>query len=156
MVEAWVESLHKWVLVDPCFDTMFRLAGEYASLIEFRAALLAGHTGAILFDRHGSDLKPSPGLDYFMAIANHAFYLKDECLFTDPPRSKQSVNNLKVLHYVDPFAQPYPNRAAEAIFEGELGLALRGVLLAIYPLVEFVRRCVRAQRRKSSPSYQAS
>jgi hypothetical protein len=150
MVEAWLESLHKWVLVDPCFDTMFRVGGEYASLIEFRAALLAGYTGTILFDRHGSDLKPSPTLDYFRAIANHAFFFTDECLFTDPPRTKQSVSNLKVLHYVDRFAQAYPNRAAEALRAGELALPLRGVLLAIYPFVESIRRYVREQRRRSS------
>ena len=109
MVEAWIEPLNKWVLVDPTCDTMFRLGGQYASLLELRKALLEGKLESIEFERNGSELEPAPSMEYLAQIPRHAFVVTNECLFTDPPLTKADVWRFRVLHYVDEHAEPYPN-----------------------------------------------
>jgi hypothetical protein len=111
MVEAWVEELNQWVLVDPTNDTMFVVDGQYASLLQLRRALLAGKLHTIRFERNGSNLKPSPDIQYFTQISKHAFVFADEHLFNDPPLTKASVWSLRVLHYVDEHAEAYPELA---------------------------------------------
>jgi hypothetical protein len=109
MVEAWIDSLNKWVLVDPTCDTLFLLDGEYASLLELRQALLDGRLERIEFARNGSELEPAPSRQYLAQIPRHAFVVTNECLFTDPPLTKADVSRFRVLHYVDAHAEPYPN-----------------------------------------------
>lgn len=109
MVEAWIESMNKWVVVDPTCDTLFLLDGEYASLLELRQALLEGRLESIEFERNGSELEPAPSREYLAQIPRHAFVVTNECLFTDPPLTKADVSRFRVLHYVDEHAEPYPN-----------------------------------------------
>ena len=109
MVEAWIEPLNKWVLVDPTCDTMFLLDGQYASLLELRKALLEGKLESIEFERNGSELEPAPRMEYLAQIPRHAFVVTNECLFTDPPLTKADVWRFRVLHYVDEHAGPYPS-----------------------------------------------
>ena len=109
MVEAWIEPLNKWVLVDPTCDTMFLVDGQYASLLELRKALLQGKLESIEFERNGSELEPAPSMQYLAQISRHAFVVTNECLFTDPPLTKADVWRFRVLHYVDEYAEPYPN-----------------------------------------------
>ena len=108
MVEAWIEELNKWVLVDATADTMFIVDGEYASLLELRRALLARKLDSIRFERNGSWLEPAPRMEYLTQITRHAFVFANECLFTDPPLTKASLWRFRVLHYVDQHAGPYP------------------------------------------------
>jgi hypothetical protein len=109
MVEAWIEPLNKWILVDPTFDTMILLDGQYASLLELRKALLEGRLESIEFERNGSNLEPSPSIEYFAQIPRHAFVATSECLFTDPPLTNADVWRFRVLHYIDAYAEPYPS-----------------------------------------------
>jgi hypothetical protein len=109
MVEAWIEPLNKWVLVDPTCDTLFLLDGEYASLLELRQALLDGRVESIEFERNGSELEPAPSRAYLAQIPRHAFVVTNERLFTQPPLTKADVSRFRVLHYVDEHAEPYPN-----------------------------------------------
>ena len=109
MVEAWIEPLNKWILVDPTCDTMFLVDGQYASLLELRKALLEGKLESIAFERNGSNLEPSPSMEYLAQIPRHAFVVTNECLFTDPPLTKADVWRFRVLHYVDEYAEPYPS-----------------------------------------------
>ena len=109
MVEAWIEPLSKWVLVDPTGDTLFLVDGRYASLLELRTALLEGQLERIAFERNGSVLEPAPRIEYFEQIPRHAFVVTNERLFTDPPLTKTDVSRFRVLHYVDEHAEPYPN-----------------------------------------------
>jgi hypothetical protein len=109
MVEAWIEPLNKWVLVDPTCNTMFLVDGRYASLLELRKALLEGRLESIEFERNGSNLEPAPSLEYLAQIARHAFVITNECLFTDPPLRKADVWRFPVVHYVDEHAEPYPS-----------------------------------------------
>ena len=108
MVEAWVDDLNKWILVDPTADTMFLIDGRYASLLELRKALLSGSLDRIRFERNGSILEPAPNMKYFTEISRHAFVFTNECFFTDPPRTKASLWRTRVIHYVDEHATPYP------------------------------------------------
>jgi transglutaminase-like putative cysteine protease len=55
MVEAWVDELNKWVLVDATTDTTFRVNENYASLLEVRQALVTGALNSIRFQRNGSN-----------------------------------------------------------------------------------------------------
>ena len=125
MVEAWIESLNKWVLVDPTCDTMFRLDGQYASLLELRQALLEGRLESIEFDRNGSELQPAPSMEYLAQIPRHAFVVTNERLFTDPPLTKADVWRFRVLHYVDEHAEPYPNVRRAMIVAWRLSNFLR-------------------------------
>ena len=109
MVEAWIQSLNKWVLVDPTCDTLFLIDGQYASLLELRNALLQGKLASVEFERNGSELEPAPSMDYLTQIPRHAFVVTNECLFTDPPLTRADVRRFRVLHYVDEYAAPYPN-----------------------------------------------
>jgi hypothetical protein len=114
MVEAWIEQLNKWVLVDPTCDTMFLVDGRYASLLELRETLLARRRESIEFERNGSELQPAPSLDYLAQIPRHAFVVTNENLFTEPPLTKADVWRFRVLHYVDEHAARYP-RARRAM-----------------------------------------
>jgi hypothetical protein len=118
MVEAWVEHLSQWVLVDPSHDTMFLVDGQHASLLELRRALLAGALNRIRFERNASNLHPPPRMEYFAKIARHAFVLTNERFFTDPPPTRASIWRLRVLHYVDEHADPYPEFRKKALLAG--------------------------------------
>ena len=100
MVEAWVDELNKWILVDATTDTMFLVDGRYASLLELRRALLTGDSKRIRFERNGSDLEPRPQLAYLRQISRHAFFLVNETLFTQPPLTKRDLWDFRVLHFV--------------------------------------------------------
>jgi Transglutaminase-like superfamily len=123
MVEAWVEQLGKWVLVDATYDTLFVVNRQYASLLELRKALLAGEADRIRFERNGSDREPVPSLEYFEQIPRHAFVFTNECLFTDLPLTKASVRQFRVLHYVDEEAEPYPEFVGKVLQTGAVVLA---------------------------------
>lgn len=128
MVEAWVDDLNKWILVDPTADTMFLVDGRYASLLELREALLSGSLDRIRFERNGSILEPAPNMKYFKEIPRHAFVFTNECFFTDPPRTKASLWRTRVLHYVDEYAPPYPEFARTTLLVGIAALVACGLL----------------------------
>jgi transglutaminase superfamily protein len=128
MVEAWVDGVNKWILVDPTADTMFLVDGRYGSLLELRNALLSGRLDRIQFERNGSILEPAPNLKYFSEIARHAFVFTNECFFTDPPRTKASLWRTRVIHYVDEHATPYPECARRALLVGVAAFVVCGSL----------------------------
>jgi hypothetical protein len=115
MVEAWVDDLNKWIVVDPTGDTMFIVDGHYASLLELRKVLLSGSQDRIRFERNGSILEPTPTIKFYTRISKHAFVFTNECLFTDPPRTKASVWGTQVIHYVDELVTPYPESARRTL-----------------------------------------
>jgi Transglutaminase-like superfamily len=129
MVEAWVDELGKWILVDPTNDTMFLVDGHYASLLELRKALLSGELQRISFERNGSSLEPTPKLQYFSEISRHAFVFRNECYFTDPPLGKGSLWRLQILHYVDEYAPPYPESTKKALLASAATLTACSVIL---------------------------
>lgn len=129
MVEAWLDDMKQWVLVDPTSDSMFQIDGRYASLLQLRQVLQTGETKRIRFERHGSDLDPGPSMAYFQQIARHAFFFTNEMIFRDPPLTKASVWGFRVLHYVDEEADPYPEVTKKASLAAGAMLGLSGVLL---------------------------
>ncbi|HYI93896.1 MAG TPA: transglutaminase domain-containing protein [Bryobacteraceae bacterium] len=139
MVEAWVEELKKWVLVDPTHDTMFLVNGQYASLLELRSALLRGKLDSIHFERNGSNLEPSPTMAYYQQISRHAFFYTTQTLFADPPLAKADFWRFKVLHYVDQNAAPYPTFKKNALLLGTALFAVCGLLLICASVVLLLR-----------------
>ena len=148
MVEAWVDDLNKWILVDPTADTMFLVDGRYASLLELRKALLSGSLDRIRFERNESILEPAPNMKYFTEISRHAFVFTDECFFTDPPRTKASLWRTQVIHYVDEHAAPYPESARTMLL---VGVAAFGACGSLFFCVAFVL-AVRLTLRKTQVS----
>jgi len=147
MVEAWVDDLNKWILVDPTADTMFLVDGRYASLLELRKALLSGSLDRIRFERNGSILEPAPNMKYFTEISRHAFVSTNECFFTDPPRTKASLWRTRVIHYVDEHATPYPESARTTLLVGVAAFVACG---SLFFCVAFV--LVRLTLRKTQVS----
>lgn len=129
MVEAWVDELGKWILVDPTSDTMFLVDDRYVSLLELRRALLSNNLDRIRFERNGSSLDPPPDLHYFTKIARHAFVYKNQTLFADPPLGKASMWKIRVLHYVDEYAAPYPEATKKALLVAAATLLACSMLL---------------------------
>jgi hypothetical protein len=129
MVEAWVDELGKWILVDPTGDTMFLVDGHYASLLELRRALLSDELKRIGFERNGSSLEPTPKLQYFTKISRHAFVFRNESYFADPPLDKASLSRIQVLHYVDEYAAPYPEVTKKALLAAAATLMACSVIL---------------------------
>lgn len=146
MVEAWVHELDKWVLVDPTRDTMFLVNGRYASLLELRRALAEGKQGTIRFERNGSTLHPEPSIDYFTRTSRHAFVYATERLFRDPPLTKVDVWRFRVLHYVDDFAEPYPEIAKKATIAGAIVFGGCGTVLLSAAAVLLMRYLLRRFR----------
>jgi hypothetical protein len=140
MVEAWVDDLNKWILVDPTADAMFLVDGRYASLLELRKALLSGGLDRIRFERNGSILEPAPKMEYFTRISRHAFFFPNECLFTDPPRTKASMWRTRMIHYVDEQATPYPEFARTALVVGVVAFVVCGSGFFCIAVVLAVRR----------------
>jgi len=140
MVEAWVEDLNKWILVDPTADTMFLVDGRYASLLELRKALLSGSLDRIRFERNGSILEPPPKMEYFTQISRHAFFFTSECFFTDPPRTKASMWRTRMIHYVDQDAAPYPKSVRSALLMGVVAFCAWGLLFFYVAFVLSVAR----------------
>jgi len=143
MVEAWIDDLNKWILVDPTTDTMFLVDGRYASLLELRKALLSGSLDRIRFERNGSILEPGPKMEYFAKISRHAFFFPNECFFTDPPRTKASVWRTRMIHYVDEHATPYPVSARSALLVGVVAFVACGLLFFCVAFVLVVPRTLR-------------
>jgi len=143
MVEAWVDDLNKWILVDPTADTMFLVDGRYASLLELRKALLSGSLDRIRFERNGSILEPPPKIEYFTKISRHAFFFPNECFFTDPPRTKASVWRTRMIHYVDEHNTPYPVSARSALLVGVVAFVTCGLLFFCVAFVLAVPRTLR-------------
>lgn len=139
MVEAWVDDLNKWILVDPTADTMFLVDGRYASLLELRKALLSGSLDRIRFERNGSILEPAPNMKYFTEISRHAFVFTNECFFTEPPRTKASLWQTRVIHYVDEHATPYPESARKALLVGVAAFVACGSLFFCVAFILAVR-----------------
>jgi hypothetical protein len=148
MVEAWVDDLNKWILVDPTADTMFLVDGRYASLLEFREALLSDSLNRIRFERNESILDPAPSMKYFSEICRHAFVFTNESFFTDPPRTKASLWRTQVIHYVDEHAPSYPESARIGLL---LGVATFGACGSLFFCVAFVL-AVRPTLRKTQVS----
>ena len=128
MVEAWIDDLNQWVLVDATADTMFLVDDRYASLLELRKALLSGNLDRIRFERNGSILEPAPEMKFFTQISRHAFVFTNECFFTDPPRTKASLWRTRVIHYVDEHATAYPASARRTLLVGAAALVACGAL----------------------------
>jgi hypothetical protein len=150
MVEAWVDDLNKWILVDPTADTMFLVDGRYASLLELRKALLSGSLDRIRFERNGSILKPPPQMKYFTKISRHAFFFPNECFFTDPPRTKASVWRTRMIHYVDEHATPYPEFARGALLVGVAAFVACASLFFCVAIVLAVRLTLRKTQASRS------
>jgi transglutaminase-like putative cysteine protease len=146
MVEAWVDDLNKWILVDPTADTMFLVDGRYASLLEFRKALLTGRVDRIRFERNGSTLEPAPSMKYFTEISRHAFVVTNEYFFTDPPRTKASLWRTPVIHYVDDHAPPYPESTRRTFLVGVAAFVGCGSLFFSVAFVLAVRLTLRRRR----------
>lgn len=161
MVEAWVDELNKWVLVDAMTDTRFQTNGNYASLLELRRALVSGALNSIRFERNGSNLEPPPRLPYLAQISKHAFVFKNECLFTDSPLTKASLWRFQLLHYVDRYAEPYPELSKDFALFGALvfgGCTVLFVIAAVARIASVPRQTVaahpvgsRVSRGKSMP-----
>jgi hypothetical protein len=139
MVEAWVADLNKWIVVDPTGDTMFIVDHHYASLLELRKVLLSSSRDRIRFERNGSILEPNPTIKFYTRISKHAFVFKNECLFTDPPRTKASVWRTQVIHYVDELAPPYPESARRTLLMGVAAFVACGSLFLGVALLLAVR-----------------
>ena len=143
MVEAWVDDLNKWIVVDPTGDTMFLVDGHYASLLELREALLSGSRDRIRFERNGSILEPIPTIKFYTKISKHAFVFTNECFFTDPPRTKASVWRTQVIHYVDELATPYPESGRRTLLVGVAAFVACGSLFISVAILLAVRRRLR-------------
>ena len=147
MVEAWVDDLNKWILVDPTTDTMFLVDGQHASLLELREALLSGRLDRIRFERNGSILEPAPSMKYCTRISRHAFFFMNECFFTDPPRTKASVWRTRVIHYVDEHATPYPEFARRMLLVGVVAFLACASLFFCVAIVFAARLTLRKRSR---------
>jgi hypothetical protein len=142
--EAWIPQLRKWVLADATFDTMVRIGSEYASLLEFREALLNGNADMIRFERNGSTRWPSPSVAYYAPISKHVFFSREVLVCSGPRGPLDRFFRLSFAHLTDEAAGPYPavqklTLFALSLISGLIGIAVGGVVLTREVRTRFAR-----------------
>jgi hypothetical protein len=107
LVEVWIPSLQRWVLMDSMFNTMFRVDGEPASAIDVHR-MVAVDPSRVALDRGGATTEPVAQLDgAYLAMFRHIFVSRRSALFDAQrawPRHRSFV------HYASANVEPYPQQ----------------------------------------------
>jgi hypothetical protein len=105
VVEVWITKLHRWIVVDPTFDSFILVNGSTASVLEVQSA--ARSNGKITFDQHGSKYR-LPRMDQYRRYYNHVFVAMTNALFDGYRYGLLTRKPIYFAHYAGPGIEPYP------------------------------------------------
>lgn len=115
LVEVWVESLQKWILIDSDYDTFYLVDGKYASLLDMYRTVQAEEYHRITFERNGSKYKPIPnvytenGVSNLVSSFKH-IYISNTNAFFDGYRVRLfGSKRVSFFHFTEKETPPYPN-----------------------------------------------
>jgi hypothetical protein len=140
LTEAWIPELDKWLLVDATSDTLFRVDGKYASLVELRHALLHGAARKITFERNGSSRHPAPSVKYYAALSKHIFFSQTNAVFSTAsfPVLNRPLG-ISYSHLTDEVAPPYPQTRKAMLLATALMTFFLAITSAAYRLRQYVK-----------------
>jgi Transglutaminase-like superfamily len=125
VVEVLIEELHKWILLDPTFDTLVLVDGRLASALELNEAVVGGRLDAITFERNGSSLAPHPKPEIYGHYCRHLFMAMSNAIFDGYSVRFLGRKRISFLHYSREAA--YPRLRKQLL----LGAGGSGVFLSI-------------------------
>jgi hypothetical protein len=105
-VEAWIEELKQWVLLDPTFDTVCLIEGKVASALELQEAVVRGQTDSITFKRDGAMLWPHPSPAAYGLYCRHLFVATSNAIFDGYSVRLVGPRRIRFLHYSREAAYP--------------------------------------------------
>jgi hypothetical protein len=139
LVEVWIDALHKWVLVDPTFDTLIFVDGSPASSVEIYLAAKHMELHRISFRRDGSRHLPAPTWEGYGEVFKHLYVARTNGIFDGYGVGLFRPRRISFLHLVDDQAEPYPQRRKELLMfvcaSSALILLFRFGTLLFRPLV---------------------
>jgi hypothetical protein len=128
-VEAWIEELAQWVLLDPTYDTVVLVDGKVASAFELHKAAAAGRLDRITFDRNGTTVEPHPSPEHFGLYCQHLFVATSNAVFDGYYVRMIGTRRIPFLHYSE--ASAYPVLRKRVLLNvGGAGLCLSAIFWA--------------------------
>jgi transglutaminase superfamily protein len=99
VVEAWIEELSKWILLDPTRDTLVLVDGNVASAFEVHELIVLGQSHRLAFERHRSGLEPHPTLEYYQGCCRNLFVGLSNAIFDGYRVRLIGTRRINFLHY---------------------------------------------------------
>jgi len=117
LVEVWVDSLNKWILIDSDYDTFYLIDGHPASLFEMYKVVQSGDFRRISFERNGSSSLPEPKVFKFdnetpsllVRSIKHIYISNTNAFFDGYRVSLFGKRRIEFIHYSkEPLTPAYP------------------------------------------------
>ncbi len=140
LVEAWIDSLGKWVLLDATFDTLLLIDHVPASAMDMIRAVEAHAANHVSFERNGSDSFPSPSWNTYQGMFHHLFVAKTNAFFEGYRLSPLASKPIRFLHFVDRYVAPYPQWQKDVMIAVASLCAVTEIFLAWRVFLRFVLR----------------
>jgi hypothetical protein len=134
LVEVWIESKGKWVLVDPSFDTLTLVDGQPASLADVYLAARQYGPQRVAFERDGSKHLPEAVWDSYRRYFNHMYVARTNAIFDGYGVRLFGSKRISFLHYFGNGTEPYPEHTKNFLFV----LCAASVLILAYRAGAFI------------------
>ena len=134
MVEAWIEELGKWVLLDPSFDAVLYVDGQPASLLEVYLALREGELGRVGILRNGATTPQPARVEYYRKAFKHIYLARTNALFDGYRVSLVGKRKITFLHFVGVHSPAYPEARKRFLLFGGFVAFVLAALSLLYSL----------------------
>ena len=139
LVEVWIRELHKWVLMDSMYNTMFLVDEKPASLIELYGVISSHNWERVRFERSGSVTEPHPTLNVnFRQLFHHLFYPMTNALFDGYRVSLFARKRIAVTHFTAPGGESYPEFLKEGLLCCSLLLLTVGCTCTVLSILAYI------------------
>jgi hypothetical protein len=146
LVEVWIESKGKWVLVDPAFDTLILVDGQLASLADVYLAARESGPQRVSFQRDGSKHLPEATWDTYREYFKHIYIARTNAIFDGYGVRLFGRKRISFLHYFGKGTKPYPEETKSCL----LLLCAASASIMVYRAAAFMRNTLRRRELNRS------
>ncbi len=150
LVEVWIDSLSKWIVIDADYDTLYLIDNQPASMLELHNAVARKEFERISFARNGSKYLPEPTVyegqqpSRLIKSFRHIYYATTNAFFDGYTVKLCGKKKISFLNYYDRNTPPYP------IVKKKIALA--GLIFTPCCLVMLVFLLIRKKRNANNPA----